>query len=103
MAMKEKIQYFGYALVGIAKPWEKNPNIFAQTTFGDNYYLHVYVAPEGKFEWNLDTYYTKVYCKYSLTEFGKPTVKEKRKTFTSKEEFESFIMEVRSIKELYHL
>lgn len=99
--MKEKIQYFGYALVGIAKPWKENPNIFAQTTFGDKYFLHVYVAPEEAFEWNLDTYYTKVYCKYSLTLLGGSTIKEKRVTITSKEEFESFIMEVKTLKEQY--
>ena len=103
MAMKEKIQYFGYALVGIAKPWKENTEVFAQTTFRGNYYLHVYVAPEGKFEWNLDTYYTKVYCKYSLVELGKQKVEEKRMTFTSKEGFETFIKEVLSIKEVYKL
>lgn len=99
--MKEKMRYFGYALVGIAKPWKENTDIFSQTTFGDKYFLHVFVVPEGAFEWNLDTYYTKVYCKYSLALLGGPTIKEKRVTITSKEEFESFIKEVRSIKELY--
>ena len=28
--MKEKMQYFGYTLAGIVKPWEREPNIFAQ-------------------------------------------------------------------------
>lgn len=100
--MKEKMQYFGYTLAGIVKPWEREPNIFAQGFFGTTYFLHVFVAPEGGYEWNLDTYYTEVYCKYSLIKLkGGSTIKEKKATFTSKEDFESFIMEVRSIKERY--
>ena len=91
-------------LVGIAKPWEKNPKIFSQSYWGKNleYWLHVYVSPDKEVIEN-NTYYTKLYCKYTLTKLGltnKP-IKEKKITITSKEEFESFIMEVRSIKKLY--
>ena len=102
--MKLTIQDIGYMLVGIAKPWEKNPKIFSQSYWGKNleYWLHVYVSPDKEVIEN-NTYYTKLYCKYTLTKLGltnKP-IREKKMTITSKEEFESFIMEVRSIKKLY--
>ena len=102
--MKLTIKDIGYMLVGIAKPWEKNPKIFSQSYWGKNleYWLHVYVSPDKEVIEN-NTYYTKLYCKYTLTKLGltnKP-IKEKKITITSKEEFESFIMEVRSIKKLY--
>ena len=101
--MKLTIKDTDYMLVGIAKPWEKNPKIFSQSYWGKNleYWLHVYVSPD-KIE-NNTTYYTKLYCKYTLTKLGltnKP-IRERKMTITSKEEFESFIMEVRSIKKLY--
>ena len=102
--MKLTIADIGYMLVGIAKPWEKNPKIFSQSYWGKNleYWLHVYVSPDKEIIEN-NTYYTKLYCKYTLTKLGltnKP-IREKKMTITSKEEFESFIMEVRSIKRLY--
>ena len=102
--MKLTIKDIGYMLVGIAKPWEKNPKIFSQSYWGKNleYWLHVYVSPDKEVIEN-NTYYTKLYCKYTLTKLGltnKP-IRERKMTITSKEEFESFIMEVRSIKELY--
>ena len=102
--MKLTIKDIGYMLVGIAKPWEKNPKIFSQSYWGKNleYWLHVYVSPDKEIIEN-NTYYTKLYCKYTLTKLGltnKP-IREKKMTITSKEEFESFIMEVRSIKKLY--
>lgn len=102
--MKLTIADIGYMLVGIAKPWEKNPKIFSQSYWGKNleYWLHVYVSPDKEIIEN-NTYYTKLYCKYTLTKLGltnKP-IREKKMTITSKEEFESFIMEVRSIKKLY--
>ena len=101
--MKLTIADIGYMLVGIAKPWEKNPKIFSQSYWGKNleYWLHVYVSPDKEIIEN-NTYYTKLYCKYTLTKLGltnKP-IREKKMTITSKEEFESFIMEVRSIKKL---
>lgn len=104
--MKLTIKDIGYMLVGIAKPWEKNPKIFSQSYWGKNleYWLHVYVSPDKEVIEN-NTYYTKLYCKYTLTKLGltnKP-IKEKKITITSKEEFESFIMEVRSIKKLYSI
>lgn len=91
-------------LVGIAKPWEKNPKIFSQSYWGKNleYWLHVYVSPDKEVIEN-NTYYTKLYCKYTLTKLGltnKP-IRERKMIITSKEDFESFIMEVRSIKKLY--
>ena len=93
-------------LVGIAKPWEKNPKIFSQSYWGKNleYWLHVYVSPDKEVIEN-NIYYTKLYCKYTLTKLGltnKP-IRERKMTITSKEEFESFIMEVRSIKKLYYV
>ena len=102
--MKLTIKDTDYMLVGIAKPWEKNPKIFSQSYWGKNleYWLHVYVSPDKEIIEN-NTYYTKLYCKYTLTKLGltnKP-IREKKMTITSKEEFESFIMEVRSIKKLY--
>ena len=102
--MKLTIKDTDYMLVGIAKPWEKNPKIFSQSYWGKNleYWLHVYVSPDKEVIEN-NTYYTKLYCKYTLTKLGltnKP-IREKKMTITSKEEFESFIMEVRSIKKLY--
>ena len=102
--MKLTIADIGYMLVGIAKPWEKNPKIFSQSYWGKNleYWLHVYVSPDKEVIEN-NTYYTKLYCKYTLTKLGltnKP-IRERKITITSKEEFESFIMEVRSIKKLY--
>ena len=102
--MKLTIADIGYMLVGIAKPWEKNPKIFSQSYWGKNleYWLHVYVSPDKEVIEN-NTYYTKLYCKYTLTKLGltnKP-IRERKMTITSKEEFESFIMEVRSIKKLY--
>ena len=103
--MKLTIKDTDYMLVGIAKPWEKNPKIFSQSYWGKNleYWLHVYVSPDKEIIENNTTYYTKLYCKYTLTKLGltnKP-IKERKMTITSKEEFESFIMEVRSIKKLY--
>ena len=103
--MKLTIKDIGYMLVGIAKPWEKNPKIFSQSYWGKNleYWLHVYVSPDKEIIENNTTYYTKVYCKYTLTKLGltnKP-IKEKKMIITSKEDFESFIMEVHSIKKLY--
>lgn len=103
--MKLTIKDTDYMLVGIAKPWEKNPKIFSQSYWGKNleYWLHVYVSPDKEIIENNTTYYTKLYCKYTLTKLGltnKP-IRERKITITSKEEFESFIMEVRSIKELY--
>ena len=102
--MKLTIKDTDYMLVGIAKPWEKNPKIFSQSYWGKNleYWLHVYVSPDKEVIEN-NTYYTKLYCKYTLTKLGltnKP-IRERKMTITSKEEFESFIMEVRSIKKLY--
>ena len=102
--MKLTIKDIGYMLVGIAKPWEKNPKIFSQSYWGKKleYWLHVYVSPDKEVIEN-NTYYTKLYCKYTLTKLGltnKP-IRERKMTITSKEEFESFIMEVRSIKKLY--
>ena len=102
--MKLTIKDTDYMLVGIAKPWEKNPKIFSQSYWGKNleYWLHVYVSPDKEIIEN-NTYYTKLYCKYTLTKLGltnKP-IRERKITITSKEEFESFIMEVRSIKKLY--
>ena len=103
--MKLTIKDTDYMLVGIAKPWEKNPKIFSQSYWGKNleYWLHVYVSPDKEIIENNTTYYTKLYCKYTLTKLGltnKP-IRERKITITSKEEFESFIMEVRSIKKLY--
>ena len=103
--MKLTIKDTDYMLVGIAKPWEKNPKIFSQSYWGKNleYWLHVYVSPDNEVIENNTTYYTKLYCKYTLTKLGltnKP-IRERKITITSKEEFESFIMEVRSIKKLY--
>ena len=103
--MKLTIKDINYILVGIAKPWEKNPKIFSQSYWGKNleYWLHVYVSPDKEVIENNRTYYTKLYCKYTLTKLGltnKP-IRERKMTITSKEEFESFIMEVRSIKKLY--
>ena len=102
--MKLTIKDIGYMLVGIAKPWEKNPKIFSQSYWGKNleYWLHVYVSPDKEVIEN-STYYTKLYCKYTLTKLGLTNkhAREKKMTITSKEEFESFIMEVRSIKKLY--
>ena len=105
--MKMTIIDIGYILAGIAKPWEKNPKIFSESYWGKNleYWLHIYVSPDKEIIENNTTYYTKVYCKYTLTKLGltnKP-IREKKMTITSKEEFESFIMEVRSIKELYSI
>ena len=102
--MKLTIKDIGYMLVGIAKPWEKNPKIFSQSYWGKNleYWLHVYVSPDKEVIDN-NTYYTKLYCKYTLTKLGltnKP-IREKKMIITSKEDFETFIMEVRSIKKLY--
>ena len=102
--MKLTIKDIGYMLVGIAKPWEKNPKIFSQSYWGKNleYWLHVYVSPDKEVIEN-NTYYTKLYCKYTLTKLGltnKP-IRERKMIITSKEDFESFIMEVRSIKKLY--
>ena len=103
--MKLTIHDIGYMLVGIAKPWEDNYRIFAGWHWNKNleYWLHVYVSPERILYENKTTYYTKLYCKYTLFKLdniGNP-IKEVRKTITSKEEFKSLIMEVRSIKELY--
>lgn len=103
--MKLTIQDIGYMLVGIAKPWEKNPKIFSQSYCGKNleYWLHIYVSPDKEIIENNTTYYTALYCKYTLTKLSltnKP-IKERKMIITSKEDFESFIMEVRSIKELY--
>lgn len=103
--MKLTIHDIGYMLVGIAKPWEKNPKIFSQSYWGKNleYWLHVYFSPDKEIIENNTTYYTKLYCKYTLTKLGltnKP-IKEKKMIITSKEDFESFIMEVHSIKKLY--
>lgn len=103
--MKLTIKDINYILVGIAKPWEKNPKIFSQSYWGKNleYWLHVYVSPDKEIIENNTTYYTKLYCKYTLTKIGltnKP-IREKKIIITSKEDFESFIMEVRSIKKLY--
>ena len=102
--MKLTIKDIGYMLVGIAKPWEKNPKIFSQSYWGKNleYWLHVYVSPDKEVIEN-NTYYTKLYCKYTLTKLGLTNkhIRERKMTITSKEEFESFIMEVRSIKKLY--
>ena len=103
--MKMTIIDIGYMLADIAKPWEKNPKIFSESYWGKNleYWLHIYVSPDKEIIENNTTYYTKVYCKYTLTKLGltnKP-IRERKMTITSKEEFESFIMEVRSIKKLY--
>ena len=103
--MKLTIKDTDYMLVGIAKPWEKNPKIFSQSYWGKNleYWLHVYVSPDKEIIENNTTYYTKLYCKYTLTKLSltnKP-IRERKITITSKEEFESFIIEVRSIKKLY--
>ena len=105
--MKLTIKDIGYMLVGIAKPWEKNPKIFSQSYWGKNleYWLHIYVSPDKEIIENNTTHYTKLYCKYTLTKLGltnKPT-RERKMTITSKEDFETFLMEVRSIKELYSL
>ena len=103
--MKLTIHDIADMLVGIAKPWEKNPKIFSQSYWGKNleYWLHVYVSPDKEIIENNTTYYTKLYCKYTLTKLGltnKP-IREKKMIITSKEDFETFIMEVRSIKKLY--
>lgn len=103
--MKLTINNINYMLVGIAKPWEKNPKIFSESYWGKNleYWLHVYVSPDKEVIENNTTYYTKLYCKYTLTKLSltsKP-MRERKMIITSKEDFESFIMEVRSIKELY--
>ena len=103
--MKLTIKDIGYMLVGIAKPWGKNLKIFTQSYWGKNseYWLHVYVSPDKEIIENNTTYYTKLYCKYTLTKLGltnKP-IREKKMIITSKEDFETFIMEVRSIKKLY--
>lgn len=103
--MKMTIIDIGYMLAGIAKPWEANPKVFSQSYWGKDleYWLHVCVFPDNTVTENNTTYYTKLYCEYTLTKIGltgKP-VKERKMTITSKEDFESFIMEVRSIKEWY--
>ena len=101
--MKMTIIDIGYMLAGIAKPYEKDYEIFSQSYFGREYWLHIYVNPDGKLIENNTTYYTELYCQYTLYKLGladKP-VKERKMTITSKEDFESFIMEVRSIKERY--
>ena len=103
--MKLTVHDISYMLVGIAKPCENNHKIFAWSHRGKNlkYWLHVDVSPERLLIENNTTYYTKLYCQYTLSkldDMGRP-IKEVRKTFASKEEFEFFIMEVHSIKELY--
>ena len=104
--MKLTIHDIGYMLVGIAKPWEKNHKVFSQSYWGKDlkYWLHIYVSPDKEVIENNTTYYTALYCKYTLTKLitNKPT-RERKMTITSKEDFETFIMEVRSIKELYSL
>lgn len=98
-------------LVGIAKPWEdtevfaqwEDRGAFAQSHFGKDYWLHVYVSPDRVLNENNTTYYIKLYCQYTLSKLnmaGMP-IKEKRMQITSKEDFESFIMEARSLKERY--
>lgn len=105
--MKLTIHDIGYMLVGIAKPWEKNHKIFSQSYWGKHleYWLHIYVSPDKEVIENNTTYYTKLYCKYTLTKLGSTSkpIRERTMTITSKEDFETFIMEVRSIKELYSL
>ena len=103
--MKLTIHDIGYMLVGIAKLWEKNTKIFSQSYWGKDleYWLHIYVSPDKEVIENNTTYYTKLYCQYTLTKLGltsKP-IRERKMTITSKEDFETFIMEVRSIKEEY--
>lgn len=105
--MKLTIHDIGYMLVGIAKPCKNDHETFALGHWSKNleYWLHVYVSPERRLNENNTTYYTKLYCQYTLSkldDIGNP-IKEVRKTITSKEDFETFIMEVRSIKELYSL
>lgn len=102
--MKLTVHDIGYMLVGIAKPW-KDTGAFAQSYWsnGLKYWLHIYISPDRLLHENNTTYYTKLYCQYTLSklsDMGSP-IKEKRIQITSKEDFESFIMEVRSIKELY--
>lgn len=103
--MKLTIHDIGYMLVGIAKPLEKNPKVFSQSYWGKDLvsWLHVCVFPNNALTENNTTYYTKLHCEYTLKKIGlmgKP-IKERKMTITSKEDFESFIMEVRSIKEKY--
>ena len=109
--MKLTVHDIGYMLVGIAKPWKdtevfshwEDRGAFAQSHFGRDYWLHVYVSPDRVLNENNTTYYIKLYCQYTLSKLnivGMP-IKEKRIQITSKEDFESFIKEVRSIKERY--
>lgn len=100
--MKSAVHDICNMLIGIAKPWG-DTEVFAQSHFGTDYWLHVYVSPDRVLNENNTTYYTKLYCQYTLSKLdmvGMP-IKEKRIQITSKEEFESFIMEVRSLKERY--
>lgn len=103
--MKLTVHDIGYMLVGIAKPYEKAHEIFTQSHWGNGleYWLHVYVCPDRQIVENNTTYYTKLYCEYTLTKLGligKP-VRERRMTITSKKDFETFIEEIKALKEKY--
>lgn len=65
-------------LVGIAKPWEdtevfaqwEDRGAFAQSHFGTDYWLHVYVSPDRVLNENNTTYYIKLYCEYTLSKLN---------------------------------
>ena len=101
--MKLTLHNIGHMLAGIAKPWKENHRIFINSYWGweSGYLFSLYVKPLWSKEENLTTYYNKVYCSYTLTTLNGSPVKEYYKTFNSKEDFESFIEEVRSLKERY--
>ena len=63
--MKLTIKDIDYMLVGIAKPWEKNPKIFSQSYWGKNleYWLHVYVSPDKEVINNEEDYFSRLFFK----------------------------------------
>ena len=101
--MKMTIHDIGYMLAGIAKPWEKDPEVFIKSYWDWNteYWLSMYFSPMDEIEEDSIIYYRKVYCSYTLTSLNHGPIKERRGILTSLEDFESFIKEVRAIKKGY--
>ena len=102
--MKLTIHDIGYMLVGIAKPLKDNHTIFCTSLWNwkGGYWLYLYVAPMGRKEENLTTYFTNVYCNYTLTAITNGEVVRSRcKVCKLEEDLKAFLGEVLSLKERY--
>ena len=101
--MKLTIHDISYMLADIAKPYKANYKIFFSSywVWEGGYCLSLYIVPMDKTKENRTTYFSKIYCNYTLTELNVGPIKEYHEAISSIEDFASFIEEVLSLKKHY--